>query len=56
VTVWRRGDVAWAQILASVRAADEDVPYWTTAVFGRDGGSWRWLYWGGSEPQESPKV
>ena len=60
LTVWRRGDVAWAQILGSVRVVregvDEDVPYWTTGVFGHDDGRWRWLYWGGSEPQESPKV
>src|SRR5215470_5134222 len=59
LTVWRRGDVAWAQILGSVRVVregvDEDVPYWTTGVFGHDDGRWRWLYWGGSEPQESPK-
>jgi hypothetical protein len=32
------------------------VPYWTTGVFGLDGDGWRWLYWGGSEPQESAKV
>ena len=60
VTVWRRGEVAWAQILGSVRlmrgGVEELVPYWTTGVFGLDGGGWRWLYWGGSEPQESPKV
>jgi hypothetical protein len=60
VTVWRRDDVAWAQILGSVRVVreglDEVVPYWTTGVFGHDDGHWRWLYWGGSEPQESPKV
>jgi SnoaL-like domain len=60
VTVWRRGEVAWAQILGSVRVVraggDELVPYWTTGVFGLDGDGWRWLYWGGSEPQESAKV
>ena len=60
VTVWRRGEVAWAQILGSVRVVrddrDELVPYWTTGVFGREDGVWRWLYWGGSEPQESAKV
>ena len=60
VTVWRQGDVAWAQVLGSVHVVrdgvDEVVPYWTTGVFGLDGGEWRWLYWGGSEPQESPKV
>ena len=59
VTVWRRDEVAWAQILGSVRVVrdgvDELVPYWTTGVFGLDDG-WRWLYWGGSEPQESAKV
>jgi len=60
VTVWRRGEVAWAQILGSVRVkrddGDELVPYWTTGVFGRENGVWRWLYWGGSEPQKSPEV
>jgi hypothetical protein len=60
VTVWRRGQVAWAQILGSVRVKrddrDELVPYWTTGVFGRENGVWHWLYWGGSEPQESAKV
>lgn len=60
VTVWRRGEVAWAQILASVHVArdegEERVPYWTTGVFGRDGDGWQWLYWGGSEPQASPRV
>jgi len=59
-TVWRRGDVAWAQILGSVHVVregtDELVPYWTTGVFGLEGSRWRWLYWGGSEPQESAKV
>jgi hypothetical protein len=60
VTVWRRGEVAWAQVLGSVHVVrgggDELVPYRTTGVFGLDGGAWRWLYWGGSEPQESAKV
>ena len=60
VTVWRGGEVAWAQTLGSVRVvrggADELVPYWTTGVFGLEDGRWRWLYRGGSEPQESAKV
>ena len=60
VTVWRRGEVAWAQILGSVRVKrddrDELVPYWTTGVFGCESGVWHWLYGGGSEPQKSPKV
>ena len=60
ITVWRGGDVAWAQILGSVHVtregANEVVPYWTTGVFRLDGDRWRWAYWGGSEPQESPKV
>ena len=59
-TIWRRGEVAWAQILGSVHVVregtDEVVPYITTAVFGLEDGRWRWLYWGGSEPQESAKV
>lgn len=60
VTIWQRGEMAWARILGSVHVVregtDEVVPYWTTAVFGREGDHWRWLYWGGAEPQESPKV
>src|SRR5262245_3950985 len=40
VTVWVRGDVAWARILGTVTKpsgdGDELVPYWTTAVFERD--------------------
>jgi hypothetical protein len=60
VVVWRRGEVAWARILGSVLVngddAAEDVPYWTTGVFGLEDDRWRWLYWGGSEPQKSPKV
>ena len=60
VTVWRHGDVAWAQILGSVivgsDGADKPVPYWTTGVFRLESDRWRWVYWGGSEPQESPKV
>ena len=60
VTVWVRGDFAWAQILGSV-TVDHDgqpevVPYWTTGVFGREGGEWSWRYWGGAEPQAEPRV
>lgn len=60
VTVWQEGDVAWAQILGSVRTrregVEEDVPYWTTGVFARDASGWGWRYWGGAEPQENPRV
>ena len=60
VTVWREGDVAWAQILGSVRTrrdgVEDDVPYWTTGVFARDADGWKWRYWGGSEPQADPRV
>jgi SnoaL-like domain len=60
VTVWRRAEVAWAQILGSVHVVregvDEVVPYWTTAIFGLEDGGWRWLYWGGSEPREPPRA
>ena len=60
VTVWRRGDVAWAQILGSVHVIRDDmnevVPYLTTGVFQLDDGRWQWAYWGGSEPQETAKV
>src|SRR5688572_6816851 len=60
VTVWVRGDFAWAQILGHVttrdEGADENVPYWTTGVFGREADAWTWRYWGGSEPQAEPRV
>ena len=59
-TIWQRGEVAWAQILGTVhvvrQGVDERVSYWTTGVFGLEGDRWQWLYWGGSEPQESAKV
>ena len=60
ITVWREGDVAWAQILGSVRTrrsgVEEVVPYTTTGVFGRSGAAWEWRYWGGAEPQAEPRV
>jgi ketosteroid isomerase-like protein len=60
VMVWVRGAFAWAQILGHVtvtsHGSTEVVPYWTTGVFGRDGDEWTWRYWGGSEPQASPRV
>ena len=60
VTVWRRDDVAWAQILGSVHVVRDDinevVPYLTTGVFQFEDDRWQWVYWGGSEPQESAKV
>ena len=61
VTVWQQGDVAWAQILGSVRTrrdgVESDVTYWNTGVFAREeDDSWSWRYWGGAEPQEEPRV
>lgn len=60
IRVWRRGDVAWAQILGHVEASPgrppERVPYWTTGIFSREPEGWRWVYWGGSEPQEHPRA
>jgi hypothetical protein len=60
VKVWSRGEVAWAQILGYVEVTEEgtvaQVPYWTTGVFGREADGWQWLYWGGAEPQENPRV
>ncbi len=60
VTVWNRGDAAWAQILGHVIVVrdgqTDDVPYWTTGVFARTADGWEWVYWGGSEPQENPRV
>ena len=59
VSSWGLGWTA-EEILGNVHVVrdgvDEHVPYWTTGVFGLEGGRWRWLYWGGSEPQESAKV
>ncbi len=61
VTIWRQGDVAWAQILGFVRTkrdgVESDVPYWNTGVFARgEDDAWSWRYWGGAEPQEEPRV
>lgn len=60
ITVWRRGDVAWAQILGTIHVTRSDfdgiIPYRTTGVFGRENGRWRWLYWGGTEPQNPPRI
>ncbi len=60
IAVWCAGNVAWAQILRSVRTrrngAEDDVPYWTTGVFARDAAGWRGRYWGGAEPQANPRV
>ncbi|KJL18822.1 hypothetical protein RL72_03291 [Microbacterium azadirachtae] len=60
VRVWRRGDVAWAQILGGVDLTESGgvvrVPYTTTRVFSLGADGWRWVYWGGAEPQESPRV
>jgi limonene-1,2-epoxide hydrolase len=60
IRVWRHGDVAWAQILGYVEVhsdgGSERVPYWTTGVFGLEDEQWQWRYWGGSEPQEHPRV
>lgn len=60
ITVWLEGEVAWAQILGTVRTrrdgVESDVPYWTTGVFARVQDAWQWRYWGGAEPQEDPRV
>ncbi|NNM46147.1 nuclear transport factor 2 family protein [Knoellia koreensis] len=60
VKVWRRGDVAWAQVLGHVEVVEDGepvrVPYWTTGVFTLEPDGWHWVYWGGSEPQENPRV
>jgi hypothetical protein len=54
VRVWRRSDVAWAQIVGYYevdRDGDlEQVPYRTIGVFESSGEDWRWVYWGGSQP------
>jgi len=48
VKVWRRGEVAWAQILGYVEILEEGatqrVPYATTGVFGHGPDGWEWLY------------
>ena len=60
IRVWQEGDVAWAQVLGSVRThrdgIEDVVPYWTTGIFARDADGWHWRYWGGAEPQEHPRV
>lgn len=60
IRVWQEGDVAWAQVLGSIRThrggVEDVVPYWTTGVFARDADGWRWRYWGGAEPQAEPRV
>ena len=56
ITVWVRRDVAWAQILGTTTTPEDVVSYRTTGVFERDQDGWGWRYWGGAEPQESPKV
>jgi hypothetical protein len=60
ITIWVRGDVAWAQILGTVTVAKDGgtdvVSYRTTGVFEHDEDGWGWRYWGGAEPQASPKV
>ena len=56
ITVWVRRDVAWAEILGTVTTPEDVVSYRTTGVFERDQDGWGWRYWGGAEPQESPKV
>jgi len=60
IRVWREDDVAWAQILGHVvtlrDGVETTVPYTTTGVFARDGSTWQWRYWGGSEPQAEPRV
>src|SRR6478736_3135284 len=38
------------------RSMVEHVPYATTGVFGHGPDGWQWLYWGGAEPQETPRV
>ena len=60
ITVWEHGTVVWAQIHGTTTVNRDDgpesVPYFTTAVFGSVDGTWRWKFWGGSEPQEEPRV
>ncbi len=55
VTVWREGDVAWVQILSSIKdfrtEPMKEFPYRTTGIFVREDDGWHWRYWGGSEPQ-----
>lgn len=60
VVSWMRGDIAWAQVRIDVTTEEGgnevEVPYMMTGVFARIPGGWRWLYWGGSEPQNPPRV
>lgn len=61
VDVWEIDDVAWALILGQVELVEGNgsaavVPYTTTGLFGHESDGWHWLYWGGAEPQENPRV
>lgn len=56
ITVWVRGDIAWAQIIGTVTTPTDVVSYRTTGVFERVDGGWGWRYWGGAEPQAAPRV
>jgi hypothetical protein len=54
--LWTGPEEALGSVHVIRDGVDDEVPYWTTGVFGLEGDRRRWLYWGGSEPQQSPKV
>lgn len=60
VVSWMRGDMAWAQIRIDSHVRENGapavLPYVATGIFKRDGEGWTWLYWGGSEPQATPRL
>jgi len=60
IVSWMRGDLAWAQIRidghTQENGAPAVVPYVATGIFQRNRDGWTWLYWGGSEPQATPRL
>lgn len=60
VVSWMRADIAWAQIRIDGHKMENGTPaivqYVATGVFKRNGDGWTWLYWGGGEPQQEPRL
>jgi hypothetical protein len=56
VEVWRRGDVAWAQVMGRIEVESDGVRslalYRTAGVFTWESEGWRWQYWAGAELAE----
>jgi hypothetical protein len=60
VVSWMRDQIAWAQIRIDAHTVENGtpvvVPYVTIGIFERNGDEWGWLYWGGGEPQQQPRL